>query len=147
MPKLISPAENLEEDRALARQIGARIRSLRLERGMTQQDLAGHRYTKAYISAMEIGSARPSMLALQHLALQLRVHPGTLLDDGPNGGAADHSPAIVWVRFARGKLRMELEDGREIALRSCSSRSYRPASPTSTSGRLDTLDARSAGRS
>jgi transcriptional regulator with XRE-family HTH domain len=64
---------------ALALRIGARIRSARLAAGMTQQQLAEGRYTKAYISALEQGHAKPSMAALDFIAERLGLPPSTFL--------------------------------------------------------------------
>lgn len=47
---------------------------------MTQQQLAGERYTKAYVSALETGIARPSMVALSYLSERLRLAPSHFLD-------------------------------------------------------------------
>jgi len=69
------------DHRELARAIGARIRAARLAAGLTQQDLAGDRYTKAYISALELGHAKPSMAALDYLAPRLGTRPDRLLSD------------------------------------------------------------------
>ena len=55
------------DQRALAQAIGTRIRAARLAAQLTQQELAGDRYTKAYISALELGHAKPSMAALDYL--------------------------------------------------------------------------------
>src|SRR5262245_58302328 len=63
----------------LALRIGARIRSARLAAGMTQQQLAAGRYTKAYISALEQGHAKPSMAALDFIAERLGLPPSTFL--------------------------------------------------------------------
>lgn len=68
-------------DSALAQQIGARIREARKRAGLTQQQVAGGRYTKAYISALETGVARPSMVALSHIADRLSLPPSHFLDD------------------------------------------------------------------
>jgi tetratricopeptide (TPR) repeat protein len=65
----------------LARAIGTRIRNARLAAGLTQQALAGDRYTKAYISALELGHAKPSMAALDYLAPRLGTRPDRLLSD------------------------------------------------------------------
>ena len=73
------------DDRPLARSIGTRIRQARLQAGLTQQQLAGGRYSKAYISALENGSSRPSMAALSFLATQLDTSPTALL-----AGETDH---------------------------------------------------------
>jgi tetratricopeptide (TPR) repeat protein len=59
------------DDSALARRIGERIRAARLRAGLTQQRLAEGRYTKAYISALEKGHAKPSMAALNFLSERL----------------------------------------------------------------------------
>ncbi|HUG47658.1 MAG TPA: helix-turn-helix transcriptional regulator [Candidatus Limnocylindria bacterium] len=59
------------DDSALALRIGQRIRAARTEAGLTQQQLAHGRYTKAYISALEKGHAKPSMAALNFLSERL----------------------------------------------------------------------------
>jgi len=69
------------DQRELARVIGARIRAARQAAGLTQQELAGDRYTKAYISALELGHAKPSMAALDYLAPRLGTTPDRLLTD------------------------------------------------------------------
>ena len=66
------------DDRPLARSIGARIRQARLRAGLTQQQLAGDRYSKAYVSALENGLSKPSMAALSFLAARLDL-PATVL--------------------------------------------------------------------
>jgi transcriptional regulator with XRE-family HTH domain len=69
------------DDTALAHSIGARIRQARLQAGLTQQQLAGDRYTKAYVSALENGSSKPSMAALNYLATRLDISAAVLLAD------------------------------------------------------------------
>jgi transcriptional regulator with XRE-family HTH domain len=69
------------DQRALAEAIGTRIRAARLAAHLTQQELAGERYTKAYISALELGHAKPSMAALDYLAPRLGTTPDALLTD------------------------------------------------------------------
>lgn len=64
---------------ALALRIGTRIRAARLAAGLTQQQLADGRYTKAYISALEQGHTRPSMAALDFIAERLGLPPSTFL--------------------------------------------------------------------
>jgi transcriptional regulator with XRE-family HTH domain len=76
------------DDRPLARSIGARLRQARLAAGLTQQQLAGDRYTKAYISALENGIAKPSMAALNYLAPRLGTTASDILAD----------PNIAWAR-------------------------------------------------
>lgn len=69
------------DQRALAQAIGTRIRAARLRGGLTQQQLAGDRYTKAYISALELGHAKPSMAALDYLAPRLGTTSDRILAD------------------------------------------------------------------
>jgi transcriptional regulator with XRE-family HTH domain len=72
------------DDKPLARSIGARIRQQRLKAGLTQQQLAGERYTKAYVSALENGLSKPSMAALNYLAARLDIAATVLLDNDPD---------------------------------------------------------------
>jgi len=81
MPRTTLPTQTTEHDSALAHQIGARIRDARKRSGMTQQQLAGERYTKAYVSALETGIARPSMVALSYLAERLSLPASHFLDE------------------------------------------------------------------
>ncbi|MET7450570.1 tetratricopeptide repeat protein [Streptomyces sp. NPDC005574] len=53
--------------------IGRRVQQLRVERGLTQRQLAEPAYTPAYISTLESGRVRPSDEALRHLAERLGV--------------------------------------------------------------------------
>ncbi len=69
------------DDTPLARSIGARIRERRLRAGLSQQRLAEGRYTKAYVSALETGSAKPSMAALNFLAGRLGTTAAEILAD------------------------------------------------------------------
>ena len=69
------------DDSPLAARIGGRIKRARLAAGLTQSSLAGERYTKAYISALEHGLAKPSMAALNYLAPRLGTTPATLIAD------------------------------------------------------------------
>ena len=63
--------------------VGARIRSLRTAKGLTQAQLAEPQYTKAYISMLESGRTRASMKALEHIAGVLGVKPADLLGGSP----------------------------------------------------------------
>jgi len=70
------------DDSALAGRIGERIRQARHRAGLTQQQLAGERYTKAYISALETGQAKPSMAALNFIAERLSLPASHFVSDG-----------------------------------------------------------------
>jgi transcriptional regulator with XRE-family HTH domain len=99
------------DDTPLANAIGARIKRARSAAGLTQSALAGERYTKAYISALEHGQAKPSMAALSYLAPRLGTTAASLM--------ADASP--VWdrlsadLRLASGDITAAL-DGYETVL-------------------------------
>jgi transcriptional regulator with XRE-family HTH domain len=71
------------DDSPLARQIGERLRAARLSAGLTQQQLAEGRYTKAYVSALENGLSRPSMAALNHFSNRLGISASKLINDEP----------------------------------------------------------------
>ncbi len=71
------------DDTPLARRIGQRLRRARLAAGLTQQQLAEGRYTKAYISALETGQSKPSMAALNFLAARLGMQASRFLEDEP----------------------------------------------------------------
>lgn len=64
--------------------IGKRIRSLRLARGWTQQELVarmGELVTKQAISKYESGKATPSARVIRYLARALQVQPIRLLEE------------------------------------------------------------------
>ncbi len=81
MPRTKTVARATEQDVALAHRIGARIREARHRAGLTQQQLAGDRYTKAYVSALETGIARPSMIALRYLSDRLGLPASHFIDE------------------------------------------------------------------
>jgi tetratricopeptide (TPR) repeat protein len=58
-----------------AEPIGVRLRRLRVERGLSQRELAGPGVSYAYISRIEAGTRRPSVKALRTLARTLGVSP------------------------------------------------------------------------
>ena len=81
MPRTRTGVRAPDRDRALAQRIGLRIREARHRAGLTQQQLAGERYTKAYVSALETGIARPSMVALQFLSERLGMPASHFIDE------------------------------------------------------------------
>jgi transcriptional regulator with XRE-family HTH domain len=98
VPRTKTAARPTDQDAALARQIGGRLREARQRAGLTQQQLAGERYTKAYISALETGIARPSMVALNYLSERLGLAPSHFLDE----------PTPAWTRL---EVDMQLASG------------------------------------
>jgi tetratricopeptide (TPR) repeat protein len=61
--------------------LGERLRRYRKRKGLTQAQLAGERYSGAYVSALENGLIRASMAALTYLAEKLDVTVEELLTD------------------------------------------------------------------
>lgn len=80
MPRTKLTARPSAGDAELAHRIGQRLREARQRAGLTQQKLAGDRYTKAYVSALETGIARPSMVALTYLSGRLNLPASHFLD-------------------------------------------------------------------
>jgi tetratricopeptide (TPR) repeat protein len=59
--------------------LGQRIRSARLAAGKTQAELAGSVVSAAYISRIEMGSRRPDVALIQHVAESLGTSPEALV--------------------------------------------------------------------
>jgi transcriptional regulator with XRE-family HTH domain len=53
--------------------VGRRLRSLRLAAGLTQAELAGKRFSHAYVSVLEAGRREPSRAAVEYFAQRLGV--------------------------------------------------------------------------
>jgi tetratricopeptide (TPR) repeat protein len=70
--------------------LGERLRTLRVNAGLTQTDLAGDRFSKEYVSQIERGKTRPTQETLEWLAERLGVDPGFLA----SGVAADERGRI-----------------------------------------------------
>ncbi|GGR73861.1 transcriptional regulator [Streptomyces humidus] len=63
--------------------VGRRVQQLRVERGLTQRQLAEPTYTPAYVSTLEAGRVRPSDEALRHIAERLGVDVDELATGRP----------------------------------------------------------------
>lgn len=61
--------------------LGQKLRKVRLQRGLTQSELAGDCITRNMLSQIENDQAKPSMRTLTHLADTLEVSVGWLLSD------------------------------------------------------------------
>lgn len=53
--------------------VGKRLRELRIAAGMTQAELAGRRFSHAYVSVLEAGRREPSRAAVDYFAQRLGV--------------------------------------------------------------------------
>ena len=83
--------------------LGEKIRQVRLERGLTQKQLAGDRITRNQLSQIENDLAQPSMRTLEYLAAALGVTAGWLLADDASDEAAERLP--------RARRRADAADG------------------------------------
>jgi tetratricopeptide (TPR) repeat protein len=118
-------------ERALG--VGARVRSARLEAGLTQGELGGSRFSKEYVSQVELGKTRPSPAALDWFAERLGVEKLALA--GENSAAVRaaceaavaraeaeieahrYSEALTELDSARGALRRGDDDRLALRLR------------------------------
>ncbi|MDI6099147.1 helix-turn-helix transcriptional regulator [Actinoplanes sp. NEAU-A12] len=64
-------------------EFGLRLRRMRIERGLSQRDLAVGSVNQSYISLLESGSRVPTLETVVHLAGVLGVPLNTLVDDVP----------------------------------------------------------------
>jgi len=62
--------------------VGERVRELRRARGLTQAELGGSRFSKEYVSQVELGKTRPSAAALESFAERLGGDPLELAGAG-----------------------------------------------------------------
>ncbi|MDP9245708.1 MAG: tetratricopeptide repeat protein [Chloroflexota bacterium] len=62
-------------------QIGDRIRQARTDAGLSQAQLGAPHFTRAYVSAIELGKVRPAMKSLEFMATKLGKPASYFLDD------------------------------------------------------------------
>jgi tetratricopeptide (TPR) repeat protein len=79
-------------------QIGDRIRKARTEAGLSQAQLGAPHFTRAYVSAIELGKARPAMKSLDFMAEKLGKPSSFFLEDAE----ADRRRQEQSVMVARG---------------------------------------------
>jgi len=61
--------------------LGERLRKARSEAGLSQSQLGSPHFTRAYISALELGKVRPAMSSLEFLAAKLGKSPSYFMED------------------------------------------------------------------
>src|SRR3712207_2408273 len=74
--------------------LGDRLRQLRINRGMTQTELAGDRFSKEYVSQIERGKTRPTSETVGWLAARLGVDE-TFLESGVSSGALARTDSLI----------------------------------------------------
>jgi transcriptional regulator with XRE-family HTH domain len=85
--------------------VGARLKRLRLDRGLSQRDLSSPGVSYAYISRIEAGARTPSVKALRKLAQKLNVSV-EYLETGRDTRAVDERE----LRLADAELELRLAD-------------------------------------
>lgn len=80
--------------------VGGRIRRLRLQRNLSQQDLAGPALSASYVSLIESGRRRPSAGVLSFLADRLQVN----YNDLASGTGSAEAEAVTSIELARAAL-------------------------------------------
>jgi len=63
------------------RQLGDKLRQARTEAGLSQAQLGAPYFTRAHVSAIELGKIRPAMRSLEHMARKLGKPASYFLDD------------------------------------------------------------------
>src|SRR5919201_973419 len=63
------------------KRLGERLREARIAAGISQAELGAPYYTRAHVSAIELGKIRPAMRSLEHMARKLGRPASHFLDD------------------------------------------------------------------
>src|SRR5438445_5126123 len=66
---------------ASLKKLGERLRDARIASGMSQAQLGAPYFTRAHVSAIELGKIRPAMRSLEHMAKKLDKPASYFLDD------------------------------------------------------------------
>src|SRR4029077_6801200 len=81
MPQVRSRVRRPAPVSAALRQIGERIRKARTEAGLSQAQLGAPHFTRAYVSAIELGKVRPAMKSLEFMAEKLGKPTSYFMED------------------------------------------------------------------
>jgi transcriptional regulator with XRE-family HTH domain len=74
---------------------GSHIRALRLGRGLSQAELGGPYFTRAHVSAIELGKILPSIRALAHFGTRLHLALRELVPTGDVATDSRHYEAFT----------------------------------------------------
>jgi transcriptional regulator with XRE-family HTH domain len=94
--------------------VGARIRRLRIQAGLTQEDLAGTVVTARTISRIERGSVTPSRRTIEHIAGRLGCRVEDILGDDtrPSDTEVEASVALARLHRIRGEYDLACQAAR-----------------------------------
>ena len=88
--------------------IGEKIKKIRVEKLMTQSELAGNVITRNMLSQIENGIAQPSLSTIIHISTKLGVPAGYLLSDGEEEFIYNKAKAMRDIRRAYKDKNFEL---------------------------------------
>src|SRR5207245_2033104 len=77
------------------RKLGERVREARIAAGLSQAKLGAPYFTRAHVSAIELGKIRPAMRSLEHMAKKLEKPASYFLDDAEVERAAGYQLAVA----------------------------------------------------
>src|SRR5919199_1263168 len=97
--------QDASADMRAGESIGQRLRRLRLEKGLSQRELAGPGVSYAYVSRIEGGQRRPSLRAIRVLARKLGVSAQYL-----ETGSMTTSEEEREIRLSDAELRLRLDE-------------------------------------
>lgn len=95
MPKVRSRVRRPAPVSDSLKQIGERIRKARLESGLSQAQLGEPHFTRAYVSAIELGKVRPAMKSLEFMADKLRKPASYFLEDADADRRRGERAAVI----------------------------------------------------
>jgi transcriptional regulator with XRE-family HTH domain len=90
--------------------LGERVRQLRINRGMTQTELAGDRFSKEYVSQIERAKTRPTSETVAWLAARLGVDE-KFIETGVSTDAVERTAGLV----SRAEAALESKEYEEAA--------------------------------
>lgn len=85
--------------------LGERVRQRRVALGLTQTEIAGVRFSKEYISQIELGKTRPTPDTVEYLASRLSIDPGYL-----SHGVSTEDRARVEAMLARAEAHTQARE-------------------------------------
>jgi tetratricopeptide (TPR) repeat protein len=104
-------------ERTEAEAVGDRLLRLRKEHGLTQKDLAGDRYSAAFVSIVESGRRRPSEEAVRYFADKLGVDSDELLTGRPSHLGVELEMRLAHARHAASTDRLTVAEQAYAAAR------------------------------
>ncbi len=107
-----------------ANSLGARVRELRREAGLSQTELAGDRFSKEYVSQIELGKTRPNSETLAWLAERLECDAAYL----ETGVSADERSRVE-AMLSRGEALIEAKRFSDATGEFVQARAIAPAIP------------------